>query len=274
MNRAHGLGCTKSLGLSSYAEAFTAAGYACVAFDYRRWGDSDGTPRHCTYFQDQMEDYTSVVKYCRQHEESGFDPQRVILWGYSFSGGHVLALSADPALNIYATIAQTPYTGRAYNLSPTLLCFKRTLLALADIIFQSETFTKLLWFSPNPFYIPTAAAPTEVGAVIAPGSTDGFRRLPGADRHFPNQINASIYLSAPSHQPHEHVPSIQAPVLFIAAKQDLVCPAAKIIETSKRALKAKVVEIPGDHFDMFEGGHAFEACRDAQLKFLAQYVPL
>lgn len=46
----------------------------------------DGTPRHCTYFQDQMEDYASVVKYCRQHEEFGFDPQRVVLWGYSFSG--------------------------------------------------------------------------------------------------------------------------------------------------------------------------------------------
>ncbi|KAF9500002.1 alpha/beta-hydrolase [Pleurotus eryngii] len=263
---AHGLGCTKSLGLSSYAEAFTTAGYACVAFDYRRWGDSDGTPRHCTYFQDQMDDYASVVKYCRQHEEFGFDPQRVILWGYSFSGGHVLSLSADPTLNIYATIAQAPYTGRAYNLSPTLLCLKRTLLALADIV--------LTTLSQNPVYIPTAAEPTDVGAVIAPGSTDGFRRLPGADRHFPNRINASTYLSAPSHQPREHVPSIQAPVLFVAAKQDLVCPAAKIIETSKRVLKAKVVEIPGNHFDMFEGGQAFEACREAQVKFLAQYVPL
>ncbi|KAG9225162.1 hypothetical protein CCMSSC00406_0007427 [Pleurotus cornucopiae] len=223
--------------------------------------NADGTPRHCTYFQDQMDDYTSVVKYCRQHDEFGFDPHKVILWGYSFSGGHVLSISADPTLNIYATIAQAPYTGRAYNLSPTLLCLKRTLLALADII--------LTTLSPNPVYIPTAAEPTEVGAVIAPGSTDGFRRLPGADKHFPNQINASIYLSAPSHQPHEHMPAIQAPVLFIAAKQDRVCPAAKVIETSKRALKAQVVEIPGDHFDMFEGGHAFEACREAQLKFLA-----
>ena len=52
------------------------------------------------------------------------------------------------------------------------------------------------------------------------------------------QINASIYLSAPSHQPHQLVPAIQAPVLFIAAQHDRVCPAAKIIETSKRALKA------------------------------------
>ncbi|KAG5221401.1 hypothetical protein IMY05_C4419001100 [Salix suchowensis] len=116
----------------------------------------DGTPRHCTYFQDQMDDYASVVKYCRQHEEFGFDPQRLILWGYSFS---------------------------------------------ADIVMTT--------LSLNPVYIPTAAEPTDVGAVIAPGSTDGFRRLPGVD-----------------------------------SKTGPCLPRCQNYETSKRVLKAKVVEIP------------------------------
>ena len=40
MHRAHGLGATKRAGLAGYAQAFASAGYGCVVFDYRRWGDS------------------------------------------------------------------------------------------------------------------------------------------------------------------------------------------------------------------------------------------
>ena len=41
--RAHGLSANKTMKLAPYAEAFTTAGYACVVFDYRRFGAS-GTP--------------------------------------------------------------------------------------------------------------------------------------------------------------------------------------------------------------------------------------
>jgi hypothetical protein len=39
-NRAHGFGADKTMGLAHYAETFAAAGYACIVFDYRRWGAS------------------------------------------------------------------------------------------------------------------------------------------------------------------------------------------------------------------------------------------
>jgi alpha/beta superfamily hydrolase len=38
--RAHGFGADKTMGLAYYAETFAAAGYACIVFDYRRWGAS------------------------------------------------------------------------------------------------------------------------------------------------------------------------------------------------------------------------------------------
>lgn len=40
MPRAHGYGGHKELGLAPYAEAFASNGYACIVFDYRRWGGS------------------------------------------------------------------------------------------------------------------------------------------------------------------------------------------------------------------------------------------
>lgn len=45
---------------------------------------SDGTPRNILSVTEQLEDYGTVVKYARQQAE--LDPQRVILWGTSFSG--------------------------------------------------------------------------------------------------------------------------------------------------------------------------------------------
>ncbi|KAF7424570.1 hypothetical protein PC9H_009878 [Pleurotus ostreatus] len=39
---AHGFTGTKEMNLAPYAEAFASAGYACIVFDYRRWGTSGG----------------------------------------------------------------------------------------------------------------------------------------------------------------------------------------------------------------------------------------
>ena len=57
---------------------------------------TDGLPRHVVYVSEQLEDYRTVIKFCRQQPE--FDPQRVILWGTSFAGGHVAALAAEVRL--------------------------------------------------------------------------------------------------------------------------------------------------------------------------------
>lgn len=43
---AHGFGATRVLGLRPFAERFVAAGIACLVFDYRNFGDSEGEPRN------------------------------------------------------------------------------------------------------------------------------------------------------------------------------------------------------------------------------------
>lgn len=46
---------------------------------------ADGTPRNCMFVTEQLEDYRSVVKWVKSGQHN-FDPQRIILWGTSFSG--------------------------------------------------------------------------------------------------------------------------------------------------------------------------------------------
>src|SRR4029077_8709976 len=104
---AHGFSATRDDGLPAYAEAFRDAGFMVIIFDYRHFGASTGEPRQLLDIGRQIDDYRAAVTYARQLD--GVDPARIVVWGTSFSGGHVFVLGAtDP--NIAAVIAQAPFT--------------------------------------------------------------------------------------------------------------------------------------------------------------------
>ncbi|KAL0945350.1 hypothetical protein HGRIS_000848 [Hohenbuehelia grisea] len=261
---AHGVGCTKSMGLASWAEAFCAAGYVCIVFDFRRWGASDGSPRNSIFISERLQDYRTIIKYCRRKDD--YDSQKIVLWGYSFAGGHVLALSAEPELNIRATIALAPYTGRAFGFTLTWLCLRRVSLAIADIIKQT--------FGASPVYIPCVGPPGSVGAVTAAGAVEGLLSLATGDGDFPNQISASTYLRTPMFQPRNVCSFIACPVLMIAATGDVICPAKGVLEAASLAPNAETVKIAGGHFDMFPGQSEHERCVKAQVAFLLKHIPV
>ncbi|KAF7317289.1 Peptidase-S15 domain-containing protein [Mycena chlorophos] len=253
--RANGLGCTKRLGLASYAAAFAEAGYACVVFDYRRWGGSDGTPRNCVIVEEQQEDYRTVVKWVRQQalEESGFgfgfDGQRIAIWGFSFAGGHVLKLSADPTLALRASIALNPYCGRPFPpLQLTRLYLMRFLLGALD--FAAE------FLGLRPVYIPTVGPPGSLAALSAPGAEAGFVSVMKDDADFVNQMNASIFFRAPLHSRPAEPASLRAiahPILLLAARGDRICPHARIIAAAEgiREGLVEVLELDGGAFEFF-----------------------
>jgi len=85
----------KELIQPEYAKYFVEAGYACLIFDYRRFGGSTGMPRQHLVPEDQQEDYKNAITYLESLEE--IDSDRIGIWGISYSGGHVLAVGAtDP----------------------------------------------------------------------------------------------------------------------------------------------------------------------------------
>jgi cephalosporin-C deacetylase-like acetyl esterase len=86
---------TKEIVMPHYARFFHEIGCATLRFDYRRFGESTGSPRQHINPWDQIEDYRNAL--CFAETLDGVDQSRMGLWGISYSGGHVLVTSAlDP----------------------------------------------------------------------------------------------------------------------------------------------------------------------------------
>lgn len=78
-----------------YADFLVKAGMAALIFDYRGFGASDGTPRQHLDPWDQIEDYKNAISFVETLPE--VDPERIGVWGISYSGGHALIVGAtDP----------------------------------------------------------------------------------------------------------------------------------------------------------------------------------
>ncbi|MGQ0846467.1 MAG: alpha/beta hydrolase, partial [Sporichthyaceae bacterium] len=108
---AHGFGMTRECRLPDWAERFAAAGLAVLLFDYRGFGASGGQPRQLLDIAAQRLDWAGAVAAARTL--AGVDPERIALWGTSFSGGHVLHVAARDH-RVAAVVAQVPFTdGRA-----------------------------------------------------------------------------------------------------------------------------------------------------------------
>lgn len=118
---AHGFGFTRDCGLEAYAERFAAAGMYAVVFDYRGFGASGGTPRDVTIVDNQLADYMTVIEATR--ESDGVDPDRIALWGSSYSGGLVIAAAAQDG-RIAAVVSQVPNLDNRATLR--FLTFRRT----------------------------------------------------------------------------------------------------------------------------------------------------
>lgn len=260
---AHGFGATKNLGLDEFAKKFAEAGYASIVFDYRHWGGSDGTPRNVLIIDKQLEDYRTVLKFARQQEE--FDSTKIILWGSSFSGGHVIYLSAENP-GVLATIGQGPFTSgmaSALNL-PKINLLKVAGYALVGTI--KET------LGGSPVYIPTAAHPSEFGALNTPDTKPGFDMIAKGADSFPNELNASVFMYVPFYNPINGTAKIKTPILLMVPEADSLCPVGPTLKGIKNAPKGEVVRLPGGHFDVYKGGAGFEKNVAAQIEFLKRVV--
>ncbi len=115
----HGWGGTRSHLNSTYAPKFAAAGFIVLTIDYRGWADSEGklvvqgerpesdenglvtvTAREIREVVDpldQVVDIMNAIDYATGLAD--VDPERIGLWGSSYSGGHMLYVAAhDPGI--------------------------------------------------------------------------------------------------------------------------------------------------------------------------------
>jgi uncharacterized protein len=259
---AHGLGAVRTMRLDAYAERFSAAGYACLVFDYRNFGDSEGGPRQVLDIKMQLADWAAAVAYARTL--SGVDPERIGLWGTSFAGGHVIATAARVP-GIAAVVSQCPFTDgiasiRAMN---PLTSARVTALAVRDAVGAR--------LGRPPVLVPAAGKPGEVALMTAPDAYPGYLRLVPEDVDLRNEVAARIALTVVTYRPGRLAAKVTCPILFCVCEADSVAPAGPTLRHAAKAPRGEVKRYPEGHFEIYVDD-AFERVITDQIAFLDRHL--
>lgn len=258
---AHGFSGTRDAGLEGYAEGLAAAGLDVLLFDYRGFGGSDGRLRQHIDYRGQRADYHAAIAAARRLR--GVDPERIVLWGTSYSGGHVLNVAAnDP--RIAAVVSLTPAVDG---------------LAVLGMMMKSAGIGKI-WaltaaglrdrFGSRPYLLP-AVGPAGSPAVIAKdGALEDFLAVSGP--LWRNEVRARCTLDVARNRPVLSVGKITAPLLVQVGDLDTVVSAPAAERAARKAnAPTELRNYPVDHFDVYSDPWLPTVLRD-QIEFLARRV--
>ncbi len=249
---AHGLGSVREMRLDAYAERFAAAGYACFLFDYRHFGASDGNRRQWINVKKQLEDWNCAVDFVKKSDK--VDGGRILLFGSSFSGGHVITLSSKRK-DITATVAQCPYTNTfatAGSLKP-----KTTVKTIPFLI--ADLLSCLTGY--HPVMIKLGAAPGEVAMMAVPDYKDALKLVP-ENTTFINKVPARTFLEFVKYSPCRYTEDVAIPIYYAVCAKDVLAPAKATIKCAKRSGKATIKEYNCGHFGIYVEEFFEEAIAD------------
>jgi len=239
---AHGFSATRDDGLPPYAEAFRDAGFAVALFDYRHFGASTGEPRQLLDIGRQHDDYRAVIAWARRLD--GVDADRIVLWGSSFSGGHVLAVAASEP-RIAAVIAQAPFTDAIATLRnvPLRNVARLTVAALRDQVRG--------WRRRPPLLAPAVGDPGTYAAMTEPDAKPGFQALVPPESLWRNEFAARLMLRFPLYRPGLKTPELTMPLLICVCENDTTTPPGPTIKAAERAPRGELRRYPYGHFDIY-----------------------
>ncbi|WP_197378752.1 alpha/beta hydrolase [Mycolicibacterium mengxianglii] len=261
---AHGFGGTKDSGLQPFAEQFAAAGIEVLAFDYRGFGASDGEPRQQISITRQVHDYEAAVTVAQRLH--GVDANRVVLWGSSLSGGHVIRVGAGRE-DVIAVIAMTPLTnslatGRAVMAQYNVLTALRS--TLNGVVSRVEVAR-----GRRPVMMPLVSRPGGAGALALDGAYDSYVSLAGPT--WRNEVDAAVGLELAMIKTKAHAKALRGKLLVQIADFDRYVPADAVAKTAEHG-RGQVHRYPCDHFDVWPGHDWFDkACGD-QVRFLERVL--
>ncbi len=261
---AHGLGGTRDSGLAEFAEAFCAAGADVLTFDYRHFAESSGSPRQLVSLSRQLADYRYAIAYARGFP--GVDPARVVVWGVSLSGGHVIRLAAADA-TIAGVISLTPAVDGAAALAQMLRAqgpVHVLRLVRAGLLDAATT-----WSNRLPVLIPIVGQPGDAAMLCSPGAMDGM--LTTAGPSWRNAIAARIALAVGKYRPATLAHEVSCPVLMQIADDDQSAPAGAATRAATR-MRATVHHYPCDHFDVYSGASYHDLVVRHQVSFLRRLM--
>ncbi|MFZ2511817.1 MAG: alpha/beta fold hydrolase [Gordonia sp. (in: high G+C Gram-positive bacteria)] len=258
----HGLGATREMGLDTFAERFARAGIAALAFTYRHFGDSTGTPRQLLSIKRQLVDWDAAIAYMKTRPD--VDGSRIAVWGSSFGGGHsIITASRHPELR--AAIAQCPFTdglasARALGPRETV----RLLPAVAADLVAAVR-------GKDPALLTLAGKPGEKALMTAPDALPGYLALVPDGVQFVNKVAARVAPTITWHRPGKSAKNVAMPILFCICDHDTVTPPKETLAYAAKAPLGEVKRYDAGHFDIYLGA-PFEAVVADQTEFLIRHL--
>ena len=262
---AHGFGGTRDCGLLPFAEGFAAAGLDVVAFDYRGFGDSTGSPRQLVSHRRQRRDYHAAIAAARKM--SRVDPERIVLWGTSYSGGHVVAVAAQdrrvaaaismtPAMDGVLALAQMARTASPREMRGAITNGLRDALRGAT--------------GRAPHHVPIVGRRGSAAVFTAPGAEEALLALAGPA--WRNAVCARSVFGMPFNRPIRSAPRLECPLLIQVGTEDKIAPPDGARRAAAKAgPRAELREYPVDHLDVYDGPGRDELLTD-QIDFARRAV--
>ena len=206
---AHGTSATIEMVAIEYARAFARAGLAVGIYDHPNFGGSGGEPRQ--EINPWVQCYIDALEFACTRPE--LDPERLALWGDSYTGGQVVVVSAcDERAKV--VVAQCRVFGAAVpEIRPSaeiLSVIKATLLT-GDVSGTPETTT-----GPLP-----VVSPDQQGSPSLLASIQAFRWFidsggrPGSG--WLNRVTRVLPSTPVAFSPYLCAPYVQATVMLMAA---------------------------------------------------------
>ena len=264
---AGGFAVTKEPGTDRFAKRFNDAGFAVLAFDYRRLGDSGGRPRQVVRIQEQLADWQAAIGFAPTLP--GVDPSRLAIWGFSVSGGHVFRVAArHPGLA--AAIAQTPNADGPAGARNAARHQQR--LALLRLTGRGMLDGLGGLVGRQPLLVPLVGEPGTVALLTTPDALDGDGALNPGNRypHWQQSVAARSALPLGFYRPGRDASRVGCPLLVLVCDQDQSALAWPAVAAAKRAPQGELARLPGGHYAPFLDAH--EQAVEAELSFLRRHL--
>jgi fermentation-respiration switch protein FrsA (DUF1100 family) len=263
---AHGYSAVKEMYLDRFAEVFAAAGLACLVFDNRNFGASDGSPRQEIDPWLQIRDYRDAITFAETLPET--DPDRIGIWGSSYSGGHVLVVAATDR-RVKCVVSQVPLISGHENARRLV---RADLIAGFQQMFDADR--RARYAGGAPATVPVVSA-DPAGPAALPTSDSYAWFTETAKLRAPSWKNEVTLRSVEmfmDYEPGAYISFISpTPLLLVVALADHLTVADQALAAYERALEPKrLVTLPAGHFDAYVSG--FEASSAPQRDWFVTHL--
>jgi uncharacterized protein len=242
---AHGFAGTKEHGLERFAKAFCNAGFIVLVHDHRGFGASGGELRQDVNPGQQIADWRRVITYLEALPE--VNPQRIGIWGTSYSGGHAIILAATDR-RLRCAVSQAPLIDGFEQLRRYMSPSES--LALDSYLLEDE---RAQFYGNPPLTTTIASADPNISAIIRVQESIDFYLQPIPENLWENKVTLQSMRHFGMYNSGTWVSRVSpTPLLFVVPQQDILTATDMALAAYEQALEPKeLILLAGNHTSAF-----------------------